>query len=55
MTWRQTPPLVERDAALEAIGQTLRAAAAAGSGATLLIEGAPGLGKTEMLAAAARG
>ncbi len=53
MTRRQTPPLVERDAALEAIGQTLRAAAA-GSGATLLIEGAPGLGKTEMLAAAAR-
>src|SRR5215470_3307914 len=44
-------PLEERDAELEAVARAVDAARA-GTGAALLIEGPPGIGKTRLLAAA---
>ncbi len=45
-------PLLEREAELAQIGGALRIAAA-GSGGIALIEGAPGIGKSSLLGAAA--
>lgn len=51
---RGDPRLLERDGEVARIDETLRAAAS-GTGSGCLIEGPPGIGKSELLRAAARG
>ncbi len=50
---KSAPELIEREQALAAVSDSLDSTASGGGGA-LLLEGAPGLGKTEIIASASR-